>query len=134
MTLAYLGLGSNLGDRAGHLARARSLLDAGGARIARASSVIETEPWGVADQPAFLNQVVEVTWEGSARALLELAKAVEADVGRTPTYRWGPREIDVDVLLVGEEAIAEPDLQIPHPRMFERDFVMVPLRELRPDL
>jgi 2-amino-4-hydroxy-6-hydroxymethyldihydropteridine diphosphokinase len=134
MAHAYLSLGSNLGDRAAHLAAARDGLDARGAHLLRASSVIETEPWGVRDQPRFLNQVVEVEWERGARALLEVAKAVEAEVGRTPTYRWGPREIDVDVLLVGDEAISEPDLHVPHPRMFEREFVMGPLRELRPDL
>jgi 2-amino-4-hydroxy-6-hydroxymethyldihydropteridine diphosphokinase len=134
MTLAYLGLGSNLGDRERHLARARAGLEARGARVVRRSSVIETEPWGVADQPRFLNQVVEVEWSRGARALLDVAKAVEADVGRTPTFRWGPREIDVDVLLVGDEYIHEPGLDVPHPRMRERDFVMVPLRELRPDL
>lgn len=134
MTLAYLGLGSNLGDRAAHLAMARALLEEHGVRILRQSSVVETEPWGVAEQPRFLNQVVEAEWERSPRALLEAAKAVEAAIGRSRTYRWGPREIDVDVLLVGDEAIHEPDLQIPHPRMFERDFVMGPLRELRPDI
>src|SRR2546429_2354410 len=133
MTIAYLGLGSNVGDRPRSLAEARRLLGERGARVLRASAVRETEPFGVTAQPRFLNQVVEVAWEGSARELLAAAKAVEAAVGRTPTYRWGPREIDVDVLLFGEESIAEPDLTVPHPGLWERPFVVEPLAELRPD-
>src|SRR2546421_5635676 len=134
MTIAYLGLGSNVGDRERSLAEARRLLGERGARVLRASAVRETEPVGVAEQPRFLNQVVEVAWEGSARELLGVGKAVEAAVGRTPTYRWGPREIDVDVLLFGDESISDPDLVIPHPGLWERDFVLAPLGELRPDL
>jgi 2-amino-4-hydroxy-6-hydroxymethyldihydropteridine diphosphokinase len=134
LTLAYLGLGSNLGDRAVHLGRARELIEAAGARILRASSVVETEPWGVTEQPRFLNQVLEVEWEGSARALWEAMKNVLQLAGRTPTYRWGPREIDVDLLLFGDQSIDEPDLQVPHPRMWEREFVTRPLAELRPDI
>lgn len=134
MTVAYLGLGSNIGDRDANLARARQLLAERGARPLRASSVIETEPWGVADQPRFLNQVIEVDWPHGPRALLGAVKAVEAVVGRTATYRWGPREIDIDVLLFDELVVFEADLQIPHPRMGEREFVLGPLGELRPDL
>lgn len=134
MTIAYLGLGSNLGDRAANLARARDLIEAAGARILRASSVLETEPWGVTEQPRFLNQVLEVEWPGTARALWEAMKNVLHQAGRTPTYRWGPREIDVDLLLFGDQRIDEPDLQVPHPRMWEREFVTRPLAELRPDI
>lgn len=134
MTIAYLGLGSNVGDRGRHLAEARRLLGERGARVLRSSAVRETEPFGVTGQPCFLNQVIEVAWEGSARELLHVAKAVEAAAGRTPTYRWGPREIDVDVLLFGDESIAEPDLVVPHPGLWERPFVLQPLGELRPDL
>ena len=134
MTVAYLGLGSNLGDRSAHLAAARRLLGERGARLLRESVVRETEPFGVTGQPRFLNQVVEVDWPGGARELLAAAKAVEAAVGRTETYRWGPREIDVDLLLFGDERIDEPDLVIPHPGLREREFVLVPLRELRPDI
>jgi len=134
VTLAYLGLGSNVGDREAHLAEARRLIEEAGAHVLRASSVIETEPWGVAVQPRFLNQVLEVEWAGSARELLTAMKNVLHAVGRTPTYRWGPREIDVDILLFGEQRIEEPDLQVPHPRMWERDFVTRPLGELRPDI
>lgn len=132
--MAYLALGANVGDRAGNLARARRLLAERGARLLRESSVRETEPFGVTDQPRFLNQVVEVEWAGGPRDLLAAAQAVEAAVGRTATYRWGPREIDVDILLFGDETVADPDLVIPHPGMREREFVLGPLAELRPDL
>ena len=126
MTIAYLGLGSNLGRRERNLSAARRRLRQKGGRILRQSRVIETEPWGVVEQPRFLNQVVEVDWEGSARQLLRAAKAVEREGGR----RWGPRVIDVDILLFGAATISEPDLQVPHPRIRERDFVMEGLGEL----
>jgi len=103
-------------------------------RLLRASSVHETEPYGVKEQPLFLNQVLEVDFEGTPRQLLEVAKAVEAAVGRTETYRWGPREIDVDILLFDDLTVAEEGLTIPHPGLAEREFVLAPLRELRPDI
>jgi 2-amino-4-hydroxy-6-hydroxymethyldihydropteridine diphosphokinase len=134
MTIAYLGLGANVGDRERSLAEARRRLGEHGARLLRESSVRETEPYGVTRQPPFLNQVVEVEWAGTPRELLTAAKAVEAEVGRTPTFRWGPREIDVDVLLFGDESVTEPDLVVPHPGLWQRDFVLGPLAELRPDL
>jgi 2-amino-4-hydroxy-6-hydroxymethyldihydropteridine diphosphokinase len=134
MTVAYLALGANVGDRAGNLAEARRLLGLRGARLLRESAVRETEPFGVTDQPRFLNQVIEVEWAGGPRDLLDAAQEVEAAVGRTPTYRWGPREIDVDILLFGDESVADPDLVIPHPGLRDRDFVLEPLAELRPDL
>ncbi|HET7466307.1 MAG TPA: 2-amino-4-hydroxy-6-hydroxymethyldihydropteridine diphosphokinase [Candidatus Dormibacteraeota bacterium] len=131
MTVAYLGLGSNLGHRARNLSAARRRLREMGARILRASTVIETEPWGVTDQPRFLNQVLQVEWKGTARQLLRAAQAVEREGGRVRTRRWGPRTIDVDILLFGDETISEPALQIPHPRINERPFVLEGLRELR---
>jgi 2-amino-4-hydroxy-6-hydroxymethyldihydropteridine diphosphokinase len=134
MTLAYLGLGSNLGDRERNLGEARRLLEEAGARVLRASAIHETEPYGVIDQPRFLNQVVEVEWRRGPRELLGAVKAVETAAGRKPTYRWGPREIDVDILLFGSETVDEPDLVIPHPGLYERDFLLRPLAELRPDL
>lgn len=134
MTIAYLGLGSNVGDRQRNLAAARRLLGTHGAVVLRESRVRETEPFGVTDQPRFLNQVIEVEWPGSPRELLAAAKAIEQTVGRRPTYRWGPREIDVDILLFGDETVDEPDLVIPHPGLSEREFVREPLAELRPDL
>ena len=134
MTTCYLALGSNLGDREDHLSRAREELAARGARILRESSVRETEPFGVTEQPRFLNQVLEVDWVGSPRELLEAAKEVEEAVGRTPTYRWGPREIDIDILLFGDLVVDEPGLTIPHPGLAHRSFVQLPLAELRPDI
>ena len=134
MTVAYLALGSNLGDRTRHLEEARRLLQEQGARLLRESLVRETEPYGIHDQPRFLNQVLEVEWEGSPRQLLDTAKAVEQQVGRRASYRWGPREIDVDILLFGDQQVDEPGLTIPHPGLRDRDFVREPLAELRPDI
>ncbi len=131
MTVAYLGLGSNLGRRARNLSAARRRLRQRGVRLLRQSRVIETEPWGVTDQPRFLNQVLEVEWVGSARRLLAVAKAVEREGGRKATRRWGPRVIDVDILLFGNESTSEPGLVIPHPRIAERPFVLAGLEELR---
>lgn len=130
MTTAYLGLGTNLGRRARNLSAARRRLRQRGARILRQSRVIETEPWGVTDQPRFLNQVIEVEWLGTPRQLLKAAKEVEAEGGRTPTRRWGPRVIDVDILLFGDERIDQRDLVVPHPHIGERDFVRQSLTEL----
>lgn len=130
MTQVYLGLGSNLGPRARHLSAARRRLRQKGVRIVRQSRVIETEPWGVADQPRFLNQVVEAEWKGTPRELLVAVKEVEREGGRLRTRRWGPRVIDVDILLFGDVRIGKRDLVIPHPHLRERDFVLDALREL----
>ena len=130
MAIGYLGLGSSLGRRARNLSAARRRLRQNGARILRQSRVIKTEPWGVTDQPGFLNQVIEIEWPGSARELLRAAKAVERDGGRTVTRRWGPRVIDVDILIFGADQIDEPGLVVPHPRIAERPFVLESLREL----
>jgi 2-amino-4-hydroxy-6-hydroxymethyldihydropteridine diphosphokinase len=130
MTRAYLALGSNLGDRDGYLAAARRLLRAHGVGVVRESSVLETEPFGVTDQPAFLNQVLEVDWPGSPRDLLGAVKAVESEAGRKPTYRWGPRELDVDILTFGTETVTDRDLTIPHPGLAERAFLHQLLGEL----
>jgi len=126
----YLGLGSNLGSRARNLSAARRRLRERGVRIRRQSRVIETEPWGDVDQPRFLNQVVEADWEGSPRGLLRVIKAVEREGGRQPTRHWGPRVIDVDILMFGDVRLHDDDLVIPHPRIADRPFVITPLREL----
>ena len=130
MTTVYLGLGSNLGSRSRNLSAARRRLRQSGVRIRRQSRVIETEPWGVSDQPSFLNQVVEAEWPGTPRQLLRVAKQVERDGGRRPTRRWGPRVIDVDVLLFGDQRVRLRDLVIPHPRIAERPFVFESLQDL----
>jgi 2-amino-4-hydroxy-6-hydroxymethyldihydropteridine diphosphokinase len=129
-TVAYLGLGTNLGNRRRNLSAARRRLRQKGVRIVRQSSVIETDPWGDTDQPRFLNQVVEVEWAGTPRSLLTTAKAVETEGGRKPTRRWGPRVIDVDILLFGDEHVSDGDLQIPHAGIKDRQFVQASLREL----
>lgn len=132
---AYLGLGSNLGDRAAHLQSAVDGLSAHPrVRLVSASPVYETEPVGGPPQPDYLNAVVAVDTDLDARALLGLAKALEAAAGRARGERWGPRTLDVDVLLVGEERVQEPDLVVPHPRIHQRAFVLAPLADLAPDL
>lgn len=130
MTVVYIGLGSNLGSRARNLSAARRRLRQKKVRIMRQSRVMETAPWGVADQPRFLNQVVEAEWSGTPRGLLRVAKSVEREGGRRPTRRWGPRVIDVDILLFGDQHLREPDLVVPHPRIAEREFVLESLNEL----
>jgi 2-amino-4-hydroxy-6-hydroxymethyldihydropteridine diphosphokinase len=130
VTIAYLGLGSNLGRRSRNLSAARRRLRQKGARILRQSRVIDTAPWGDTMQPRFLNQALQVEWSGSARQLLRAAKAVELEGGRTKTRHWGPRVIDVDILLFGDQHISEANLEVPHPRMAERPFIVESLREL----
>jgi 2-amino-4-hydroxy-6-hydroxymethyldihydropteridine diphosphokinase len=131
---AFLGLGSNLGDRLGNLQRAVDLLTATpGVRVIRSSRVYETEPVGGPAQPAYLNAVIEVETDLGARGLLSACLRVEGELGRVRTDRWGPRTIDVDLLTYGEETIGEPDLVVPHPRMHERGFVLAPLTELTAD-
>jgi 2-amino-4-hydroxy-6-hydroxymethyldihydropteridine diphosphokinase len=133
-TRAYVGLGSNMGDRLANLQRAVDRL-AGheGLTVLRSSRVYETDPVGGPPQPDYLNAVIEVETSGSARDLLEACLTVEREMGRERIERWGPRVIDLDVLTYGLEAVDEPDLRVPHPRMHERGFVLVPLLELDAD-
>jgi 2-amino-4-hydroxy-6-hydroxymethyldihydropteridine diphosphokinase len=130
LSRVVLELGSNVGARSRNLSAARRRLREKGVRILRRSQVVETEPWGVTDQPRFLNQVVEGEWDGSPRQLLRVAKAVEREGGRVATKRWGPRVIDVDILFFEDRKVDEPDLVIPHPRITERPFVLQSLEEL----
>jgi 2-amino-4-hydroxy-6-hydroxymethyldihydropteridine diphosphokinase len=130
----YLSLGSNVGDRLSHIKHALELLSTTpGISVRRVAGLYETEPVGVHDQPWFLNTVAEIATDLDPRVLLAAVKRVESVVGRTPSYRWGPREIDVDILIYEGEKISQDDLVIPHPRMRERLFVLMPLRELAPD-
>lgn len=128
-----LALGSNLGDRAANLAHA-CLEISKCCTITKTSSIYETPPWGVTDQPAFLNQVLGASTELAPQELLIAVKGIEVKLGRQPTYRYGPRLIDIDILLYGDLVMDTPTLVIPHPRMFERAFVLVPLLEIEPDL
>ena len=129
----YLGLGSNLGRREDNLRRAIGLLRRY-VRPRRTSSVYETAPWGFDRQPHFLNCIVEVTATIAPRQLLSAVKSIEREMGRRPGLRYGPRLIDVDILLYGDQTVESPDLQIPHPRLHQRAFVLVPLAELAPHL
>jgi 2-amino-4-hydroxy-6-hydroxymethyldihydropteridine diphosphokinase len=134
VTVAYIGLGSNVGDRFENLREAVRLLGSiDEVEIVRTSSVYETEAVGP-EQPDFLNAVVAIDTTLGARELLGHLKRIEVDLGRKPRERWGPREIDLDLLIYGDETIDQPDLQVPHPRMAERAFVRVPLAEIAPDL
>ena len=130
MTRAFLGMGSNLGDRAAHLLAAVRALD----DVVAVSPVYETAPVGGPEQDDYLNLVVELDTQLDARALLEVCRRLEEAAGRVRTERWGPRSLDVDVLWVDGEQVDEPDLQVPHPRMGERRFVLAPLADLAPDL
>ena len=131
MTRAFLGLGSNLGDRWQHLRDAIAALP----DVVGVSPVYETDPvGGPADQGAYLNLVVELDTDLSPRQLLEVARRLEDEARRVRAERWGPRTLDVDLLLVGDEVVEEDDLVVPHPRMWARAFVLVPLSDLAPDL
>lgn len=135
MTRAYLGLGSNLDDRLAHLQAAVDTLAATpGVRVVAVSAVYETEPVGGPPQPEYLNAVVAVETSLDARALLELGQHLEGAAGRERGVRWGPRPLDVDVLVVGDERVDEPDLVVPHPGMRERHFVLAPLADVAPEL
>ena len=132
---AALGLGGNIGDVAAAFVHALSrLADAPGVKLARASSVYRTPPWGKSDQPDFLNMAALVETSLPARALLALCLDIERAMGRRRLERWGPRTLDIDILTYGEATIDEPDLKIPHPRLAERAFVLAPLAEIAPHL
>jgi 2-amino-4-hydroxy-6-hydroxymethyldihydropteridine diphosphokinase len=129
----YLGLGSNLGDRQNVIEQAVDLLSAE-ARIEQVSSIYETAPVGYQRQPSFLNAVAMANTPLDPEEMLRLAKRIEAHLGRTPTFRNGPRVIDIDLLLYNNQIIDTPQLTLPHPRLAERAFVLCPLSELAPDL
>ena len=128
---AYLGLGSNLGNRADNLRQAIHKLHAlPGVHIDRVSSVYETEPVGYVSQGAFLNMVIAVRTGLTAEQLLEAALSIEQDLGRVRTIRWGPRTLDIDILLYGENQVSTKRLHIPHPELTKRAFVLIPLQEV----
>lgn len=133
MPVVYLGLGSNLGDRAANIGRALEFLGES-VEVLRVSALYETEPWGYSEQPRFLNAACVINTTLTPRDLLALAKDVERRLGRRPSFRYGPRAIDIDILLYDNRTITKPDLVIPHPRMLERAFVLVPLAEIAPDV
>ena len=133
MSKAFIGIGSNLGNRVEHCDNAINLLKTSGISVLKRSAMIETKPWGVTDQPEFMNMVIEIETDLAPDALLALLKKIERAVGRTDTVRWGPRVIDLDILLYGDSVLKTSQLEIPHPRISEREFVLRPLAEIAPD-
>lgn len=130
MTRVYVGLGANLGDREATIRAALARLPG----LVAVSKLRETEPVGVVGQPAFLNGAAALETELSARELLDALLAIERELGRERRERWGPRTIDLDLLLYGEERIDEPGLTVPHPRLHERRFALEPLADLDQEL
>lgn len=134
MTKVYVALGSNVGDRDENLRRAIELLGTAGVKVRKISSIYETAPVDFLEQAWFLNSVLETETELSAVALLRAMRAVESAMGSKKAFAKGPRLIDLDILLYGEQTIDTAELQVPHPRMLERKFVLVPLVEIAPEL
>ena len=132
MRRAYLSLGSNIGDRAEHLASGIAIVAQDDDY--RTSSVYETEPLGGGAQDDYWNMVVELSTDATPRELLERARRAETARGRVREVHWGPRTLDVDVLLVGDERSDDPEIVVPHPRLYERSFVLIPLHEVAPEM
>lgn len=130
----YLGLGSNMGNRMANLRDAAGLIDKTIGKIARKSHVYETEPWGQTDQDNFLNQVLMVNTTLDPRDMLEKITLIERELGREKTEKWGPRTIDIDILFYGKRVVRDKGLDIPHPELHKRAFVLVPLMEIAPEL
>ncbi|GEP80497.1 2-amino-4-hydroxy-6-hydroxymethyldihydropteridine diphosphokinase [Staphylococcus carnosus] len=134
MTKVYLGLGSNVGDREHQLKEALRLLDAQqGIKVTRVSSLYETAPVGYVEQPDFLNLCAEIETDLTPQAVLKNGLDIEQQLHRVRKERWGPRTLDIDILLYGNKIIEDQDLSIPHPRMAERAFVLIPLQEIAPE-
>jgi 2-amino-4-hydroxy-6-hydroxymethyldihydropteridine diphosphokinase len=131
--IVTIGLGSNLGDRLANLQAAIAGITPE-LRLLRASPVYETPPWGFSDQPAFLNQVIQAGTELEPKDVLRKLKGLEVELGRKTTFRYGPRLIDLDILFYDDFVLESPPLVIPHPRLAERAFVLVPLADLAPGL
>ncbi len=133
MSVTYLSIGSNLGRRRENCEKAVSLLSENGIKIIKHSSMIETEPWGIKDQPKFINMAVEAETEKKPEELPGIIKKIEAEIGRKENIRWGPRVIDIDILFYDDLIIKTPELEIPHPLIHERYFVLNPLAEIAPE-
>lgn len=129
----FIALGSNLGDRVANCRRALDELEKEGVEVVSVSPLYETEPWGVADQPRFVNAAAELRTTLEPRELLELLKKIERRLGRARRERWGPREVDLDILFYGSRVVEEKGLTIPHPEAHRRAFVLVPLADIAPD-
>jgi len=134
MSVSYIGIGSNLGNRQENCSRAVEILEKRGIKVQKKSSLYETEPWGVKDQPRFINMVVQIETTLKPTDLLRVLKDIEREIGRQDSFRWGPRMIDLDILLFNALVLNEENLQIPHPYLHEREFVLRPLNEIAPDI
>ena len=132
MPTIYIGIGSNLGNREENCERAIKLLESNHINVTKRSSMVETEPWGVKDQPKFINMAVEIKTDLKPEELLHLLKNIEAEIGRRPAEHWGPREIDLDILLYDDLILKTQELEIPHPHISEREFVLKPLSDIAP--
>lgn len=133
MSIAFLSLGSNMGERRETLRSALSALEKKGVEILAVSEFIETAPYGKTDQAAFVNCAAKIRTGHTARGLLKLTLETEAELGRVRLVRWGPRTIDIDIIFFGQEILNEPDLTVPHYDLHNREFVLGPLCELEPD-
>ncbi len=133
MPIIYIALGTNLGDRLANMMAATAAMPPA-VRVLAQSPVYQTAPWGYTDQPEFLNQVIRAETDLSPLQLLVFLKQIEVALGRMPTFRYGPRLIDLDILFYGDLVLETPDLAIPHPHLAERAFVLVPLADLAPQL
>lgn len=133
MATVYLSIGSNLGRREDNCLKALKTIEEKGMTIKKKSLLYETEPWGVREQPYFINMAVQVETDLPPDELLQVVKEIEKEMGRTKTYKWGPRIIDIDILLYDDLIYETSGLKIPHPFMHERDFVLRPLSEIAPD-
>ena len=134
MSTAYVALGSNLGDREENLRNALKHLEENEVRVVKVSTFIETEPYGVTDQPGFVNAVCQVETELEPLELLRLLLGIEQEMGRVRLRRWGERNIDLDLLLYGDACVVSDELTLPHPDMQNRDFVLLPLAEIAPEV
>lgn len=135
MERIFIGLGSNLADREENLRGAlRRIAALPGTRVVRTSSFFHTAPWGFEEQPPFVNAVAELASDLEPEALLEQFQQIERDLGRVPTFKWGPRLIDIDLLLFGERTLKSDRLNLPHPHILSRPFVWEPLREIAPEV
>ena len=133
MTKAYVGLGSNLGDKEENLKLALKLMERDGVRVVKVSKFYVTDPYGVTDQPQFLNAAAEVDWKKDPEELLHTLLEIENDMGRQRMRHWGERNIDLDILFFGDAILKTDDLVVPHPDMLNRDFVLRPMAEIAPD-
>jgi 2-amino-4-hydroxy-6-hydroxymethyldihydropteridine diphosphokinase len=133
MPITYLLLGSNLGKREKNIDTAFKYIEERIGPVTKKSRIYQTEPWGERDQDEFLNQALEVNTKLKPKKILEKIAEIESLMDREETYKWGPREIDIDILFYGEEMISEMDITIPHPFIHERRFTLIPLSEIAPD-